>query len=85
LHRFIAGKTFYLEICVALKEFQNWSWFYRFISAGKLVFGFLYRFIGAGKLVFGFFYRFIGEKMFAQQNGIALFDFFLINYLSVSL
>jgi hypothetical protein len=86
-------------MCVALKEFPNWSWFYRFIGAGKLVpvfsiassvqknlFSvFLYRFIGAGKLVFGFFYRFIGEKIFAQQNGIALFDFFLINCLSVSL
>ncbi len=37
---------------------------------------FFYRFIGAGKLFFGFFYRFIGEKYFAQQNCIALLDFF---------
>jgi hypothetical protein len=35
-----------------------------------------YRFIGAGKFLFGFFYRFIGDKNFGQQNCIALFDFF---------
>ncbi len=44
-----------------------------------------YRFIGAGKFLFGFFYRFIGEKNFGQQNCIALFDFFLKNCVSVSL
>jgi hypothetical protein len=55
------GKTFNLEICVALsKEFKNWSRFYRFIGAGKRLFGFFYRFIDAGKLFFSFFYRFIG-------------------------
>jgi hypothetical protein len=27
-----------------------------------------YRFIGAGKFLFGFFYRFIGDKTFGQQN-----------------
>jgi hypothetical protein len=37
------------------------------------------------KFLFGFFYRFIGEKIFAQQNCIALFDFFLKNCVSVSL
>jgi hypothetical protein len=35
-----------------------------------------YRFIGAGKFLFGFFYRFIGDKNFGEQNCIALFDFF---------
>jgi hypothetical protein len=44
-----------------------------------------YRFIGAGKFLFGFFYRFIGDKNFGQQNCIALFDFFLKNCVSVSL
>jgi hypothetical protein len=44
-----------------------------------------YRFIGAGKFLFGFFYRFIGDKNFGQQNCIALFDFFLQNCVSVSL
>jgi hypothetical protein len=34
---------------------------------------------------FGFFCRFIGEKNFAQQNCIALFDFFLKSCVSVSL
>jgi hypothetical protein len=66
------GKTFYLEICVALsKEFTNWSLFYRFI--------------GAGKFLFRFFYRFIGDKNFNHQTCIALFDFFLKNCVSVSL
>jgi hypothetical protein len=37
------------------------------------------------KFLFGFFYRFIGEKIFGQQNCIALFDFFLKNCVSVSL
>jgi hypothetical protein len=76
-----------LELVLSLHRCRKtcFRFFNRFIGAEKLVFGFLYRFIGAGKLVFGFFYRFIGEKMFAQQNGIALFDFFLINCLSVSL
>jgi hypothetical protein len=41
--------------------------------------GRFYRFIGAGKFLFGFFYRFIGDKNFGQQNCIALFDFFLKN------
>jgi hypothetical protein len=55
-------------------------------SSVKLLYlGILYRFIGAGKFFFGFFYRFIGEKNFAQQNCIALFDFFLKNCVSVSL
>ena len=38
--------------------------------------GRFYRFIGAGKFLFGFFYRFIGDKNFGQQNCIALFEFF---------
>ncbi len=38
--------------------------------------GRFYRFIGAGKFLFGFFYCFIGDKNFGQQNCIALFDFF---------
>jgi hypothetical protein len=34
-------------------------------SSVKLLYlGILYRFIGAGKFLFGFFYRFIGEKSF---------------------
>jgi hypothetical protein len=45
----------------------------------------VYRFIGAGKFLFGFFYRFIGDKNFGQQTCIALFDFFLKNCVSVSL
>jgi hypothetical protein len=44
-----------------------------------------YRFISAGKFVFGFFYRFIGDKNFGEQNCIALFNFFLKNCVSVSL
>jgi hypothetical protein len=40
-YRFIAEKTFYLEICVTLsKEFTNCSRFYHFIGAGKLFSGF---------------------------------------------
>ncbi len=35
-----------------------------------------YRFIGAGKFLFGFFYRFISDKNFGEQNCIAFFDFF---------
>jgi hypothetical protein len=50
-----------------------------------LYLGILYPFIGAGKYLFGFFYRFIGEKNFAQQNCIALFNFFLKNCESVLL
>jgi hypothetical protein len=66
------GKTYYLEICVASsKEFTKLGQFYRFI--------------GAGKFLFGFFYRFIGDKNFGQQNCIALFNFFLKNCVSVSL
>ncbi len=56
------------------------KFFFRFFLSlhrcRKTFFGFFYRFIGAGKPFFGFFYRFIGEKNFAQQNCIALFDFF---------
>jgi hypothetical protein len=37
----------------------------------------VYRFISAGKFLFGFFYHFIGDKNFGEQNCIALFDFFL--------
>jgi hypothetical protein len=44
-----------------------------------------YRFIGAGKFLFGFFYRFVGDKNFGEQNCIAFFDFFLKNCVSVSL
>jgi hypothetical protein len=44
-----------------------------------------YRFIGAGKFLFGVFDRFIGDKNFGEQNCIALFDFFLKNCVSVSL
>ncbi len=44
----------------------------------------LYRFIAAGKFLFGFFYRFIGDKNFGEQNCIALFAFFLKNLVSVS-
>jgi hypothetical protein len=36
----------------------------------------LYRFIGAGKFLFGFFYHFIGDKNFGLQNCIAFFGFF---------
>jgi hypothetical protein len=54
-------------------------------SVQENFFGFFYRFIGAGKLFIGFFYRFIGEKNVAQENCIALFDFFLKNCASVSL
>jgi hypothetical protein len=63
------GKTFYLEICVALsKDFKNWSRFYRFIGAGKLCFGFFYHFIGAGEKFFGFFYRVIAGKNILSRN-----------------
>jgi hypothetical protein len=55
-------------------------------SSVKLLYlGILYRFIGAEKIFVWFFYRFIGEKIFGQQNCIALFDFFLKNCVSVSL
>jgi hypothetical protein len=59
--------------------------FFGFFLSLHRFFGFFYRFIGAGKLFIVFFYRFIGEKNFAQQNCIALFDFFLKNCVSVSL
>jgi hypothetical protein len=68
---------------------ENFTFFVFFLSLRRLqenfFFGFFYRFISAGKLFIGFFYRFIGEKKFAQQNCIALFDFFSKNCVSVSL
>ena len=55
-------------------------------SSVKLLYlGILYRFISAEKIFVWFSYRFIGEKIFGQQNCIALFDFFLKNCVSVSL
>jgi hypothetical protein len=45
----------------------------------------LYRFI-AGKIILSRnLYRFIGDKNFGQKNCIALSDFFLKNFVSVSL
>ncbi len=62
----LPGKSYYLEICVtSSKEFTNLGRFYRFI--------------GAGKFLFGFFYRFISDKKILANKIVSLYSIFFSN------
>jgi hypothetical protein len=92
-----AGKLFSIFLSLHRCRKTFFGFFYRFIGAGKLFSVFFYRFIRFRKTFFWFFlslhrcrktfsrffYCFICEKNVAQQNSIALFDFFLKNCVSV--